>query len=142
MKKTIVILMITFVLASIIISGCSSQDRQIEDTQVQPKTSSNSEVRNEDNNGDENNNNNNSNSNVEISNFAFTPNTITISKGSSIVWTNLDSAPHTIVSDTGDELNSESLSKGGTFSHTFNSPGTYEYHCGIHPSMKAKVIVE
>lgn len=79
---------------------------------------------------------------VEMSSFAFNPNTLTISKGASVVWTNRDSALHTIVSDTGDEINSDSISKGNTYVHVFNTPGTYDYHCGIHPSMKGKVVVE
>ena len=79
---------------------------------------------------------------IEISGFAFNPSTLTISKGASVVWTNKDSAPHTIVSDTGWEINSDTISKGNTYVHIFNTPGTYEYHCGIHPSMKGKVVVE
>ncbi len=79
---------------------------------------------------------------IEISGFAFNPSTLTISKGANVVWINKDSAPHSIVSDTGDEINSDSISKGNTYVHIFNTPGTYGYHCGIHPSMKGKLVVE
>jgi plastocyanin len=79
---------------------------------------------------------------VEISGFAFNPSTVTAPKGATVIWTNKDSAPHTIVSDTGSEISSESLSTGNTYAHTFNTPGTYAYHCSIHPSMKGTVIVE
>lgn len=79
---------------------------------------------------------------VEIKGFAFNPETVTIPKGATIIWTNSDSASHTIVSDDGNEISSNSFSKGETFAHTFNTPGTYNYHCGIHPSMKGKIIVE
>jgi plastocyanin len=78
---------------------------------------------------------------VAISGFAFDPNTLTIPKGATVIWTNMDSAPHNIVSDTGDEINSATFSKGETFAHTFSTPGTYAYHCGVHPSMKGTVVV-
>ncbi len=78
---------------------------------------------------------------VKISNFAFSPNIITIKKGDTVKWTNLDSVRHTITSDSGKELNSELLSKTESYSNTFNEVGTYEYHCTPHPSMKAKIIV-
>lgn len=76
---------------------------------------------------------------VEISGFAFNPDTITITKGSTVTWTNKDSAPHTI---SGSGFESGSLSTGQAFSHTFDEAGTYDYSCSIHPSMKGKVIVQ
>ena len=79
---------------------------------------------------------------VAISNFAFSPSLVTIHSGDSVTWTNMDSATHTIVSDSENELNSNSISNGGTYSHTFNTPGTYYYHCSIHPSMKGEIIVQ
>lgn len=78
---------------------------------------------------------------IEISNFAFSPNTLTIGIGDTVTWTNKDSAVHTIVSDSGTEINSGSLANGASYSHTFTSAGTYDYHCSIHTSMKGKVIV-
>ena len=80
--------------------------------------------------------------NVEIQNFAFNPSQITIKKGETVIWTNKDSTPHTVLSDSGNEINSGSLSNGQTYSHTFNQAGTFEYYCSIHPYMKAKIIVE
>lgn len=80
--------------------------------------------------------------NVEIKNFAFSPTSLTIKKGDSVVWTNQDSANHKLASDTGSEIESSSLANGETYSHAFENTGTYDYHCSIHPSMKAKIIVE
>ena len=117
-------LIIGFLIMIIAVSGCSAQK-----TQVQPTTAPTT--------GDVG-----IKKDVEISGFAFNPSTLTIPKGTSIIWTNKDSAKHTIVSDTGNEINSDSISQGETYVHTFSSPGTYSYHCGIHPSMKGKVIVE
>lgn len=80
--------------------------------------------------------------NVDISNFQFSPSTITIKTGQTVTWTNKDSTQHTITSDSGSELASAILSPGQTYSHTFDSSGTYSYHCSFHPGMKAKVIVQ
>lgn len=79
---------------------------------------------------------------VAIQNFAFSPASLTVKTGEAVVWTNEDSAAHTIVSDTGNEINSLSLSTGQSYSHTFSTAGTYAYHCSIHPSMKATITVE
>jgi len=79
--------------------------------------------------------------NVEISGFAFVPQTLTVSVGTTVTWTNNDSSSHTIASN--DNLfQSGTLAKGATFSHTFAQKGTFNYHCSIHPSMTGKIIVE
>ncbi len=79
---------------------------------------------------------------VEISGFAFAPASITVPLGTTVIWTNKDAAPHTIVSDSGNEIQSGTLNQGGTFAHLFEHPGTFGYHCSIHPSMKGTVIVQ
>ena len=79
---------------------------------------------------------------VEISGFAFSPATLTIKKGDTVKWTNQDSTRHTVTSDSGSELDSQSLGNGQSYSHTFASAGTFNYHCALHPNMKAKIIVE
>jgi plastocyanin len=89
-----------------------------------------------------NNNTNSSNIIIEIKNFAFVPNIITIKKGQTITWINRDQAAHTVTSDTGKELSSRILMENQTYEHKFQFDGTYEYHCEFHKTMKAKVIVE
>src|SRR3989344_6718499 len=69
---------------------------------------------------------------VEVKDFSFSPATINVNVGESITWTNKDSASHTIVSDSGSEIGSGTIQNDGTYSHTFNSAGTYAYHCGLH----------
>lgn len=80
---------------------------------------------------------------VLIKGFAFSPATITVSTGTAISWTNQDGASHAIVSDTGapEAFSSDPLGQNGVFRFTFTHPGTYNYHCSIHPSMKGTVIV-
>ena len=78
---------------------------------------------------------------VNIENFAFSPGTLTIKVGQTVTWTNKDSTSHTVTSDSGNELISSTLSNSQTYTHTFNSVGTFNYHCSIHTSMKASIIV-
>ena len=78
---------------------------------------------------------------VDIMNFNFVPQVITVPKGTTVTWTNRDSVPHTVTSTTG-AFDSGSISQGYTYSHTFDTPGTYEYSCTIHPSIPhGKVVV-
>jgi len=82
------------------------------------------------------------NVNAEIAGFKFNPATIRVKAGDTIVWTQQDSTPHTVTSVSGSEsFDSGSVRGGQTFSHTFNTPGTYEYECSIHPSMRGTVVV-
>jgi len=77
---------------------------------------------------------------VEIKNFIFDPDAITVPVGTTVIWTNLDSTPHTVTSISG-IFDSGVMDQGENFSYTFHDPGTYDYYCLIHPYMKAKVIV-
>lgn len=77
---------------------------------------------------------------VMIHNFSFLPQSISVPKGTTITWTNMDSAPHTVTSDN-NAFASGTLKTNDTFKFTFNTPGTFTYHCAIHPGMKATVVV-
>jgi plastocyanin len=78
---------------------------------------------------------------IAISGFKFDPATITIPVGTTVTWTNQDSANHLVAADDG-SWKSESLAKGATFSHTFDKAGTYTYICKIHTTMKGTIIVK
>ena len=77
---------------------------------------------------------------VAIKNFAFSPATVTVTAGSTVVWTNDDSIQHDITFD-GGSIASNVLNHNDTFSHTFPTAGTYHYICSIHPFMHGTVIV-
>ena len=77
---------------------------------------------------------------VTIQNMAFSPATLTVTAGTTVKWTNKDAYTHTVTSDTG-VFDSGSISGNGVYSYTFNTAGTFAYHCTIHPTMKAQVIV-
>ena len=77
---------------------------------------------------------------VWIQGSAFTPETITVTAGTTITWTNNDGIIHTVTSDTG-LFDSGNIANKGTYSFKFNAAGTYLYHCIVHPTMTAKVVV-
>jgi amicyanin len=77
---------------------------------------------------------------VSIRNFAFGPQVVAIKAGTTVHWMNQDSEAHTVTSDTG-TFNSPVLQPNSGYSFTFNKPGTYTYHCTIHPFMTGKVVV-
>ena len=78
---------------------------------------------------------------VSIANFAFSPTSITVKIGATITWTNNDSVAHTVTSDRG-VFDSGNLAAGKSYTYTFSKAGTFPYHCAVHPSMKASVIVQ
>jgi amicyanin len=77
---------------------------------------------------------------VTIHNFAFGPQVVTIKAGTTVHWTNGDAEAHTVTSNTG-AFGSPVLQPGSGYSFTFTKPGTYSYHCTIHPFMTGKVVV-
>ncbi|AGM31285.1 amicyanin [Mycobacteroides abscessus] len=77
---------------------------------------------------------------VNIENFAFNPPTLTVPAGTTVTWTNKDEEPHNVVAEDG-AFRSPGMDARGTFSHQFTKAGTYTYVCGIHPFMKATVVV-
>ncbi|MBI4154554.1 cupredoxin family copper-binding protein [Candidatus Woesearchaeota archaeon] len=79
--------------------------------------------------------------NVEIKGSKFNPQDLKIKVGTTVIWTNQDSASHTVTSSD-KTLDSPDLSKGQTFSYTFTTLGVYNYICSIHPYMKGTVTVE
>ena len=78
---------------------------------------------------------------VVIENFAFSPATLTVKVGDSVTWTNQDSVGHTITADD-NSFDTGIIEQGKSKSNTFSKAGTYTYHCGVHPSMTGKIVVE
>jgi plastocyanin len=77
---------------------------------------------------------------LAIDKFAFTPKEISIKPGTTIVWTNHDEAPHTVVS--GDKsFVSKGLDTDDRFQHTFEREGDFAYICSVHPFMTGVVHV-
>jgi plastocyanin len=78
---------------------------------------------------------------IEIKGNAFNPQTLTIPKGTEVIWVNKDSVQHSVESvvwlgnnsigqpnwDSGTIFKSGVIPPGETFSYTFNQAGTFEY---------------
>lgn len=79
--------------------------------------------------------------NVTIQNSAFSPQSITVNKGDTVVWTNKDSMAHTVTGTPGGPA-SPSIAAQGTYSFTFPATGTFTYHCTIHLTMTGTVVVQ
>jgi plastocyanin len=82
---------------------------------------------------------------VAIRNFAFQPAELEVEVGTTVEWVNEDPAPHTVTSGTPGSptgvFDSGALNQGDSFSFTFQQPGTYEYFCRLHPSMRGRILV-
>ena len=77
---------------------------------------------------------------VTIADFQLSPASMQVASGTTVTWTNNGPANHTATSDSG-AFDSGVLAPGKSFSFTFNSPGTFAYHCAIHPRMQGTITV-
>jgi plastocyanin len=77
---------------------------------------------------------------VTIKGFAFNPADVTVKVGTKVTWTNEDGATHTVTASDG-SFTSDDLDRGATFSHTFDTAGSFAYICSIHTGMKGVVTV-
>ena len=78
---------------------------------------------------------------VDISDFKFGPEAITVGAGDTVTWTSTDDAPHTATADDS-SFDTGDLGKGDTAEATFDEPGTYTYYCRFHAFMNGTVVVE
>ena len=78
---------------------------------------------------------------IPIQQYTFLPGDATVEAGATITWSNEDEAVHTVTA-IDQSWDSGRLPIGGTFSHTFAEPGTYDFACTIHPAMKGAITVE
>lgn len=82
---------------------------------------------------------------VTIKTFAFDPDPVRVRAGTTVTWANEDEILHTVTSGERDEadgtFDKELDGPGSVAEHTFDTPGTYAYHCSIHPGMDGVVEV-
>lgn len=78
---------------------------------------------------------------VVIDRRRFSPATMTVAPGTTVTWVNREDATHTVTADD-KSFDSGKLDTGKTFTHTFNTAGTYPYHCEIHYGMSGQVVVK
>ena len=77
---------------------------------------------------------------VAIQGMAFSPATITIAVGDTVRWTNGDGAPHTATFAAAG-IATPRLGRGDSAELAFNTAGTFDYACAIHPGMRGRVVV-
>jgi plastocyanin len=83
----------------------------------------------------------------KIDQLYFDPKDITVSTGTTVKWTNSDDTIHTVTSGTPDAgpsgtFDSSIINPGASFEYTFNSAGTFDYYCIVHPWMTGSVTAE
>jgi len=77
---------------------------------------------------------------VMIQNMAFMPDTIRVTMGTMVMWSNMDGVAHT-VTDEGGMFDSGSIAAGMSYQYTFAYSGTYTYNSTINPIMKPGVVI-
>jgi len=78
---------------------------------------------------------------VDIKEFMFEPKDLTVTTGTKVTWVNDDQIPHTVAA-TDKAFRSGALDTNDRFSYEFDTPGTFEYFCALHPQMIGKIIVK
>jgi plastocyanin len=125
MKKTIIGLSIFTVLA-VVLAACSSAAPAVSPAAADSKPASAAPV--------------SGSVNIEMSGFAFNPKELTVKVGTTVTWTNKDSAGHDVKAADG-SWGSATLTNGQSFSKVFDKEGTYAYVCTFHPGMAGTIIV-
>ena len=78
---------------------------------------------------------------IRIAQHRYQPRVITVSPGTTLRWVNEDEDPHTVTADDG-AFASRGIDVHEAFTFTFSTPGTYRYHCALHPGMTGRVVVK
>jgi plastocyanin len=77
---------------------------------------------------------------VTIAGMQFEPAALVVKRGSRIVWINKDLFPHTVAA-VDNTFDSASIAAGSSWTYAPTKPGTHAYVCGLHPTMKGRLIV-
>ena len=81
---------------------------------------------------------------VTISGYAFHPAQVHVRRGTRVTWVNCETTAglgHTSTENAGAWL-SPLVTPGKAFTQTFDTPGTFDYHCEPHPFMQGSVVVD
>ena len=86
---------------------------------------------------------------IQITEDGFVPSALQINTGTTVIWTNVDSAAHRVASDPFPThsglptLDSKSnIADNGTYRYTFDKPGIYGYHDELNPKVNGSVVVK
>jgi plastocyanin len=79
---------------------------------------------------------------VSIKNYAFNPASVGVSKGDFVMWTNYDNVDHAVLTTSGPVIiSSGDIHPGKSYEVRMTTPGTYDYKCSIHPTMRGTLKV-
>jgi amicyanin len=134
------------VVAALLVGGilyAASNDTDKEPTTEVTQTTTTTETTTEDVTEDVTDNDATATKEVGIEDMAFSPASITVKKGTTVTWTNRDAVQHTVTPDnpSSEFTSSSMLSNDESYSVTFNTVGSFTYHCQPHPQMTGTVIV-
>ena len=79
---------------------------------------------------------------VTIKDFKFGPETQSVKVGAKVKFQNSDTQPHTATSDTGGAFDAGAIDPSGSKEITFDTAGTFAYHCSFHPFMRGTIEVK
>jgi len=127
MRKMLVLVTVLAVLAVavVLVSGCGKSTTTTPTVPTTPKSTPSTTP-------------SSGGANVTIADFSFSPATVTVAVGTKVTWKNTGATDHTV---TGTGWDSGNIASGSQYSKTFDTAGTFDYHCSIHPTMTGKVIV-
>lgn len=78
---------------------------------------------------------------IIIEDFAYAPGNLQVPLGANVTWTNRDGAPHSATAQD-ESWDTGVLGKGKSGTVAFSIAGTFDYYCSVHPSMKARLVVQ
>jgi plastocyanin len=78
---------------------------------------------------------------VTIETMKYSPETLTVHAKDTVTWMNKDLFPHTVTADN-KSFDSKTIEAGKSWKYTAIKKGHFNYHCDLHMTMKAKLIVE
>src|ERR671937_514241 len=78
---------------------------------------------------------------ISIFGSGFSPKSVTVTEGDTVVWQNKDNDTHQVLADRG-QFVSAILRQGQSYSFTFKAAGTYPYHDELHPRLKGTITVK
>lgn len=122
-------LLATLAAVSLVFAGCGGDDAAEDTDDAEPTTDSTTDSAT-DSAGTE----------VEVVDFTFSPDTVTVPAGSSLTFTNSDGTTHTATALDG-EFDTGDIAGGSTASVTLDEAGEIDYRCEIHQSMTGTVVV-
>ena len=79
---------------------------------------------------------------VSMKDIKFVPNSVSVSVGDAVTWTNKDTVGHDVTGDDFKSGDAGAMQNGDTFVQTFDKAGTFDYVCTVHPGMEGSVTVK